>query len=92
MDSACLAYGAIISVVVSVLKRIPLVNKYPKFTAALLSAAATFITASPLNSDAGVLHIVVTLLPCIGVQFATAVAFHETVVNPLTGDRTQSGT
>lgn len=92
MNDACLAYGAIISVIVSVLKRVPIVKSYPKWTAALLSAASAFILGSPLADGGTFWHVAATVLPCIGATFASAIGFHEVVTKSVTGDGQGTGT
>lgn len=78
--SECLAYGAIISVVVSMLKKIPLVKSHPKIAAAVLSVAA-----GALAARFGVSHAEWTVIArCIVETFASSVATHETIVQPVT--------
>jgi hypothetical protein len=76
---ACVAAGPIISVVVSALKRIPFVKKYPK-TVAFFVAAVTGSVTSYLGTN-GVA--VGDIIQCVLVQFSTAVATHESVTNQL---------
>jgi hypothetical protein len=76
----CLAFGAIISFLVSMLKRIPAVKAHPKIVAALLSMAAVAVV-SAMGPDQGNQWAIV--LRCIAETFAVAVATHETVVQPV---------
>lgn len=76
----CLAYGAIISFVVSLLKGIPVVKQYPKLVVAALSIAAVLVVAF-MGDQAGQQW--ATIARCVAETFATAVATHETVVQPV---------
>lgn len=74
---ACVVAGPIISAVVSVLKKIPFVKKYPK-TVAFFVAAVTGSVTSYLGTN-GIA--VGDIIQCVLVQFSTAVATHEAVTN-----------
>jgi len=76
---ACVAAGPIISVVVSALKKIPFVKKYPK-TVAFFVAAVTGSVTSYLGTDGVAFG---DIVKCVLVQFSTAVATHESVTNQI---------
>lgn len=79
MDSTCVMYGAIIAVVVSLLKRIPFIRNNPKIVAGLLAAAsAAYQTMHP-----GAAIDYATLAQCFAIQFAGSVATYETVIQPV---------
>ncbi|MDX2008253.1 MAG: hypothetical protein SFU83_23665 [Meiothermus sp.] len=72
----CLVYGPVITVVVSLLKRIPWVAQYPKLVAALLSVAAV-LAGSYLNlGDAS------QIVQCVINTFALSVATYEVALKP----------
>lgn len=75
----CLAYGAIISFIVSALKNISIVKAHPKITAALLSAVSVALIAYFGSGDATV----AVFARCLAETFAVSVATHEAVVQPV---------
>lgn len=75
----CLAYGAIISIVVSILKRIPLVKSHPKVAALALSLLSGVLTACFGVSGAEW----TVIARCVVETFAASVATHEAVVQPV---------
>lgn len=83
MDSnaMCLLLGPLISFVVSALKKIPFVKRFPKSAALFVSALVGTWTATH-GSPAGIDY--ATIVRCVLEQFAAAVATHESVVNPIT--------
>lgn len=85
-DPMCLALGGVISFIVSLFKKIPLVKKHPKVVAFLLSVLGGTLMAQTGSSPAEWKIIV----KCVLEQFAASVATHETVVHTLqnqTGER-----
>lgn len=76
----CVAAGPIISIIVSALKRIPFVKRYPKSVAFFISAVAGTVTS--MYGNVGGLSIA-ELTQCVIVQFSAAVATHEAVTNQL---------
>lgn len=75
----CLAYGAIISFVVSLLKKIPIVKSHPK-----LAAMALSLIAGGVSAKFGISHAQWTVVArCIVETFAASVATHETIVQPV---------
>jgi hypothetical protein len=76
----CTIAGPLISFVVSGLKKIPLVNKYPKFAAFFISALVGTFTAVH-GSVAGISYS--DIVSCVLIQFSAAVATHEAIVKPV---------
>lgn len=75
----CLAFGAIISFVVSLLKKIPIVKSHPK-----LAAMALSLIAGGVSAKFGVSHVEWTVIArCVVATFAASVATHEAVVQPV---------
>lgn len=90
-DPMCLMYGGIISFIVSLMKKVPLVKKYPKVVALILSAASGVLMAQMGVSPAEWK----VIAKCVLEQFAAAVATHEAVVQPvrkLTGSGAEGDT
>lgn len=89
MDSnaTCLLLGPLISFVVSGLKKIPFVKRFPKSAALFISALVGTWTATH-GSPAGIDYM--TIVRCVLEQFAGAVATHETVTEPITKRTTDS--
>lgn len=86
MDFMCAAYGSIISVVVSILKRIPFVKNHPKYVSLALSCVMPLITHfAALSGTGNAKAVAAQIVACVLAQFATAVTFHETVTNSVTG-------
>lgn len=75
----CLAYGAIISLVISALKKIPFVKQYPKLAAMALSMIGAAIASRFGTTPAEWL----VIARCVVETFAVSVATHETVVQPV---------
>lgn len=84
MDSTCLVYGFVISLVVSVLKRWPFAANNPKIIAAVLSSAIGLWQAFAHGGAAVTAATIGTLVQCVVAQLATAVGTHEIVVQPVT--------
>lgn len=82
MDSnaTCLLLGPLISFVVSALKKIPFVKRFPKSAALFISALVGTWTATH-GSPSGIDY--ATIVQCVLEQFATAVATHESVTNQI---------
>lgn len=80
MDTSliCTIAGPAISVIVSALKKIPLVKRYPKFVTFFISAVVGSFT-SIHGAVAGISY--ADLIQCVLIQFSTAVATHEAVTN-----------
>lgn len=70
----CLVYAPIIGLLVSLLKRVPLVSRYPKVVAAIFSAAATIL---PTVVTGGALASVPSLLLCFAAQLGLSVGTFE---------------
>lgn len=83
MDPMCLAYGAGISIVVSILKRWSWISNNPKWVAAIVatvfSAGSVLLHGGALTS----LTQVQTLVTCIVTQLSASVATHEIAVQPI---------
>lgn len=77
--SACIMYAPIVAVVVSILKKIPFVSRYPKIVAGLCSMIAvgfhTFATGGAIPTA--------TLVACVMSLFAGSVATYEVAVKPV---------
>lgn len=84
MDTECMSYGVIISIIVSALKRVPLVQNNAKKIALVLSSVQPILsmvlmmTGHSLSS--GDWKQVAT---CVATQFTASVATHEVVTNSL---------
>lgn len=76
----CLAYGAIISFIVSLLKKIPAVKAHPKIAAAILSAVSVALVTYFGSGDSAEWAI---FARCLVETFAVSVATHEAVVQPV---------
>lgn len=76
--SACIVYAPVIAIVVSLLKRLPFMAKYPKFVAAILSTVAV---AFPLLATGGALH-TAAIVSCILKTFAGSIATYEVALKP----------
>lgn len=84
MDASCLAYGFVVSLAVSALKRIPFVKANPKTVAAVLAAIVAIAETMIATPGAGsVQGAALEILACIGAQFAAAVATYETITETL---------
>lgn len=77
-DPMCLVYGGVISFIVSLMKKVPLVKRFPKAVALVLSAASGILMAQMGVSPAEWK----TIAKCVLEQFAAAVMTHEAVVQP----------
>lgn len=77
-DIICLAIAPLISFVVSALKKIPFVKRFPKSAAFFISAIVGGWTATH-GSTPGIDY--ASIVQCVLTQFAGAVATHEAVVN-----------
>lgn len=69
MGDLCLIAGPVASVVVQVLKRIPVVQKYPKVILALLTGAYAYTMGTGLE--------------CWVAAFASGIAGYEVVIKPV---------
>lgn len=83
MDSnaTCLLLGPLISFVVSALKKIPFVKRFPKSAALFISALVGTWTATH-GSMPGIDY--TTIARCVLEQFAAAVATHESITDQVT--------
>lgn len=77
-QTICLLISPLISFVVSALKRIPIVKRFPKFAAFFISSLVGAWTATH-GSQPGIDYN--TIAQCILIQFSGAVATHEAVTN-----------
>lgn len=77
-DIICLAISPLISFVVSALKRISIVKRYPKTASFFISAIVGSFTAVH-GSPQGIDYSQIVL--CVLAQFSGAVATHEAVTN-----------
>jgi len=77
-DIICLAIAPLVSFVVSALKKIPFVKRFPKSAAFFISAIVGGWTATH-GSVQGIDYS--AIVTCVLTQFAGAVATHEAVVN-----------
>jgi hypothetical protein len=73
---SCLAFGAVIAVIVSALKSVSAVKRYPKITAAVIASA---VSAWQLAYGAAHGIDYAALAHCISTQLAGAVLTHEAV-------------
>jgi hypothetical protein len=80
-DAVCLLIGPLVSFVVSALKRIPFVKRFPKSAAFFISSLVGAYTSAH-GSTPGIDY--AAIIQCVLVQFATAVATHEAIVQPVT--------
>lgn len=88
-DAVCLLAGPVISFVVSFLKRIPFVKRFPKSAAGFISMAVGAYQAthgSLPGIDYG------TLVSCILINFSAAIATHEAVTEQVAKVTTDGGT
>lgn len=69
MGDLCLIAGPVASVVVQVLKRVPVVQKYPKVILALLTGAYAYIMGTGWE--------------CWVAAFASGIAGYEVVIKPV---------
>jgi hypothetical protein len=74
----CLIAGPVISFVVSALKKISIIKKYPKLTAMFISAILGSVV-SVTGSYHGVNY--ADIVQCILIQFTGAVGTHEAITN-----------
>lgn len=77
----CLMFGAIISFVVSVMKRWSFIRNNPKMVALVLNAAVGAYVATH-GSAAGIDY--AAIMQCILAQFAASVTTHEVITKPIT--------
>lgn len=80
LDGECIVYGALISALVSMLKAIPLVKRFPKLAVAVLSTIITVFRASLAVTGSPIDWKVVA--SCVLLQLAAGVTTHEVVVHP----------
>jgi hypothetical protein len=79
----CLAYGAIIGVVVGIFKKLPFgigkwIGKNPKTVAAVLS---TVVALAPLLKGSGAS--IAEIAACVAGYFAGSIAIHESLLKPV---------
>lgn len=79
-NATCLLLGPVISFVVSGLKKIPFVKRFPK-SAALFIASLVGAYASTHGSPTGIDY--AAIVQCVLAQWALAVATHESVTNQI---------
>lgn len=79
VDPICLVFGALISVVVGVFKRIPFIGKNPKTVALILNSV---VALSPvlIKGAADFKAIFPQIVACIITQLSVSVATHEVVI------------
>lgn len=80
MDSTtlCALAGPVISIVVSALKKISIIKRYPKLTSMFISAILGSVV-SIHGSYNGISY--ADIFTCIMIQFSGSVGFHEAVTN-----------
>jgi len=74
----CILYGGVISVVVSVLKRIPFIGKNPKVIATVLAA---ILPVAGLFAHGLTWETIATAAKCLAVQLGSSVATYELITN-----------
>lgn len=79
-NEVCIVYGVVISLAVTVLKRIPFVGKNPKVVATVLSI---LVSASTLFSGGVTLDTIRALVVCVIAQLSGAIATHEVAIKPV---------
>ncbi len=79
MDYLALFGGVGISFIVSLLKRIPFIGKYPKLFAAILGVIGEVIHVGFLHAPSGVSDILTQLITA----FTASVATYEVVTKPI---------
>lgn len=79
LDAVCLAFGAITSVAVTLLKGIPFIARNPKWVALICS----IVVAGGQAWYHGAMPSVATITACVLTQLSGAVATHEVVVKPV---------
>lgn len=77
MDTVVL--GGFLSIIVSLLKKIPWVRQYPKVVVFLFAAVIAGLQSQGMSAD----NWLMVLLQQIAVMFGTAVATYETVLKPI---------
>ena len=75
----CLIYGPIVSLVVSLLKRVPWIGKYPKVFAAFLSGVAAILGTLGIGGAVDW----AAVIQCAVQTFALSVATYEVVKTPV---------
>jgi hypothetical protein len=81
MDTGiCMLIGPAIGVVVQLLKRIPLVKKYPKVTASAIALAISIIELTATTHHVPIAGVIL----CILNQLEGAISSYEVVLKPLT--------
>lgn len=84
MDTTCLEYGFIISIVVSFLKRWPWAANNPKVIAFLLTAVGSAYQVFAKGGAAMTTGpLIQSLVTCAVAQLGTAVGTHEVIVQPV---------
>lgn len=79
MNPECAVYGVIISIIVSLLKRIPFVRKFPKVVATVISSVLAIATAfwqGPAD--------VIAIVQCVLEQLSVSVATYEVITKSVT--------
>lgn len=76
MEAACVVYGFIISVAVSLLKKIPFVSKFPKVVASVLSA---LLAVGNVLIGGATYQSIAEIVKCVAEQLAISVAAYEVI-------------
>lgn len=84
IDSSNILVGAVLSIVVAQLKRIPFVKKYPKVVTAILSTTVPAILTTYAAATGKDLTSIADLSVQAATIFTSAVATHETVTKTVT--------
>lgn len=77
----CVVYGSIISLIVSLLKRIPFVKGNPKLASTIISIMLSSFGLLGTGGNVGQALQAITL--CILIQLGMAIATHEVLVDPI---------
>lgn len=83
MDATCITYGFLISIVVTMAKRIPFVAKYPKIVATIISSAVVVWQTFAHGGAAATAAQVAAIATCITTQLGGSVLMYEAVSAPL---------
>lgn len=75
-SEVCIVYGVVISIAVSLLKKIPFVKKSPKIVAAILSAA---LTIGGIFVGGVTYETIGAIVKCVIEQLAISVASYEVI-------------
>lgn len=76
MEAACVVYGFLISLAVSLLKRIPFVAKFPKVVASVLSA---LLAVGNVFLGGATYASIAEIVKCVAEQLAISIAAYEVI-------------